>query len=63
MTSFRVQGIDISDPSNPAIKPVPPGFPIASVVEVPADAPAFYDARPAPHGGVRIVTYESKAMG
>ena len=32
-------------------------------MEVPGDAPAFYDARPAPHGEVRIVTYESKAMG
>jgi len=61
--NFRVQGLDIPDPSNPAIKPVPPGLPIASFVEVPGDAPAFYDARPAPHGEVRIVTYESKAMG
>ncbi len=61
--NFRVQGIDIPDPSNPAIKPVPPGLSIASFVEVPGDAPAFYDARPVPHGEVRIVTYESKAMG
>src|ERR1019366_5185865 len=61
--NFRVQGIDIPDPSNPAIKPVPPGSPIASFVEVPGDAPAFYDARPVPHGEVRIVTYQSKAMG
>ncbi len=61
--NFRVQGIDIPDPSNPAIKPVPPGSPIASFVEVPGDTPAFYDARPVPHGEVRIVTYQSKAMG
>lgn len=61
--NFRVQGIDIPDPSNPAIKPVRPGFPIARFVEVPGDAPAFYDARPVPHGEVRIVRYESKAMG
>jgi enterochelin esterase family protein len=61
--NFRVQGIDIPDPSNPAIKPVPPGLPIASFVEVPGDSPAFYDARQVPHGDVRIVTYESKAMG
>jgi enterochelin esterase family protein len=61
--NFRVQGIDIPDPSNPAIKPVPAGSPIASFVEVPGDTPAFYDARPVPHGEVRIVTYQSKAMG
>lgn len=61
--NFRVQGIDIPDPSNPAIKPVPPGLPIASFVEVPGGTPAFYDARPVPHGEVRMVTYESKAMG
>jgi enterochelin esterase family protein len=61
--NFRVQGLDLPDPSNPAIKPVPPGLPIASFVEVPGEAPAFYDARPAPHGEVRMVTYESKAMG
>lgn len=61
--NFRVQGLDIPDPSNPAIKPVPPGLPIASFVEVPGDAPAFYDAGPGPHGEVRMVTCESKAMG
>ena len=61
--NFRIQGIDIPDPSNPAIKPVPPGLPIASFVEVPGPSPAFYDARPVPHGEMRIVTYESKAMG
>jgi enterochelin esterase-like enzyme len=61
--NFRVQGIDVPDPSNPAIKPVPPGFPIGSFVEVPGDSPAFYDARAVPHGDVRIVMYESKAIG
>ncbi len=61
--NFRVQGVDVPDPSNPSIKPVPPGFPIASFVEVPGPAPAFYDSRPVPHGDVRMVTYESKAMG
>jgi enterochelin esterase-like enzyme len=61
--NFRVQGIDIPDPSNPAIKPGPPGVSITSFVEVLGDALAFYDARPLPHGEVRIVTYDSKAMG
>jgi len=61
--NFRVNGVSIPDPSNPAIKPVPPGFNISSFVEVPGDSPAFYDARPVPHGDVRMVLYESKAMG
>jgi len=61
--NFRVQGVEVPDPSNPSIKPVPPGFPIASFVEVPGATPAFYDSRPVPHGDVRIVMYESKVMG
>jgi hypothetical protein len=53
--NFRMQGIDIPDPSNPAIKPVPPGLPIASLVEVPGaqfmDADAvFRDALANPAG-------------
>ena len=61
--NFRIQGIDVADPSNPAIKPVPPGFAMSSFVEVPGDTPAFYDSRPVPHGEVRMVLYESKTMG
>jgi enterochelin esterase family protein len=61
--NFRVHGVDVTDPSNPAVKPTPPGFAMASFVEVPADAPQFYDARPVPHGDVRMTPYESKAMG
>jgi enterochelin esterase family protein len=61
--NFRVQGVDVADPSNPAIKPVPPGFAMSSFVEVPGDTPAFYDSRPVLHGEVRMVLYESKTMG
>jgi enterochelin esterase-like enzyme len=61
--NFRIQGVDLADPSNPAIKPVPPGFAMSSFVEVPGDTPAFYDSRPVPHGEVRMVLYESKPMG
>ncbi len=60
---FRVQGVEVPDPSNPSIKPVPPGFPMASFVEVPGSTPAFYDSRAVPHGDVRILMYESKAIG
>jgi enterochelin esterase-like enzyme len=61
--NFRVQGVDVADPSNPAIKPVPPGFAMSSFVEVPGDTPAFYDSRPVPHGEIRMVLYDSKTMG
>ncbi len=61
--NFRLEGVEVPDPSNPSIKPVPPGFPMASFVEVPGSSSAFYDSRPVPHGDVRIVMYESKAMG
>ncbi len=61
--NFRVHGVDVVDPSNPAIKPTPPGAAMSSFVQVPGDAPAFYDSRPVPHGEVRMVLYESKAMG
>ena len=61
--NFRVHGVDVVDPSNPAIKPTPPGAPMSSFVQVPGDRPAFYDSRPVPHGEVRMVLYESAAMG
>jgi enterochelin esterase-like enzyme len=61
--AFRIDGVQVVDPSNPAFDSVPPGIAVSSLVEVPGDAPAFYDARPVPHGEVRQVMYESKAMG
>ncbi len=61
--NFRVQGVDVTDPSNPAIKPTPPGQAMSSFVEVPGASSSFYDSRPVPHGDVRMVLYESKPMG
>ncbi len=61
--NFRVHGVDVVDTSNPAIKPTPPGQTMSSFVQVPGDQPAFYDSRAVPHGEVRMVLYESKAMG
>jgi enterochelin esterase-like enzyme len=61
--NFRIQGVDVADPSNPAVKPAPPGFAMSSFVEVPGETPAFYDSRPVPHGEVRMVLYESMTMG
>jgi len=62
--NFRIQGVDLPDPSNISLMPRAAGAAaVSSFVEVPGDRPAFYDARPVPHGEVRMVLYESKAMG
>jgi enterochelin esterase family protein len=61
--NFRVDGVDTLDPSNPALKPVPPGQLTSNFVEVPGDVPAAYDAQAVPHGQVRMILYESKTMG
>ena len=61
--NFRVHGVDLSDPANISAMPRAAGTAISSFVEVPGDTPAFYDARAVPHGEVRMVLYESKAMG
>jgi enterochelin esterase-like enzyme len=61
--NFRVQGVDLPDPANISAMPRGAGTAISSFVEVPGDGLAFYDSRPVPHGDVRMVLYESKAMG
>jgi enterochelin esterase-like enzyme len=49
---YTVDGVAASDPGNRL-----------NLVEVPGNAPAYYDARPVPHGDVHMVVYESKAIG
>ena len=61
--NFRIEGVDLPDPANISQMPRAAGTAISSFVEVPGDGAAFYDARPVPHGDVRMVLYESKAMG
>jgi len=62
--NFRVQGVDLPDPSNIGLMPRAAGAAsVSSFVEVPGDKLAFYDARPVPHGNVRMELYASKAMG
>jgi enterochelin esterase family protein len=60
---FRIDGVDFPDPNNISLMPRSAGLADLSFVEVPGDGLAFYDAHPVPHGQVRIVLYESKAMG
>ena len=61
--NFRVQGVELPDPSNINLMPRAAGTAaVSSLVEVPGDRPLFYDTRPVPHGEVRMVLYESKTM-
>jgi enterochelin esterase-like enzyme len=61
--NFRIEGVDFPDPSNISIMPRAAGLAaVSNFVEVPGDKPAFYDARPVPHGQVHMILYESKAM-
>ena len=61
--NFRVHGVTVADPANISVMPRAAGDAHSSFVEIPGDAPAYYDARPVPHGEVRMVLYESTAMG
>jgi enterochelin esterase-like enzyme len=59
--SFTVNGVRINDPNSGRVQP---GISrVASLFEVPASAPMFYDAKPVPHGAVHVHWYESKAVG
>jgi enterochelin esterase family protein len=60
---FNVDGVVAMDPANPSVKLGFGAFPPASLVEVPGDALQSYDAKPVPHGTVRLETYHSKTIG
>lgn len=61
--NFRIEGVEFSDPSNINLMPRAKGLAaVSNFVEIPGDEPAFYDARPVPHGEVRMVLYESRVM-
>src|SRR3989440_3943102 len=53
--SFRIEGVDFPDSGNISLMPRSAGIPVWSFVEIPGDGPQFYDARPVPHGEVRMV--------
>jgi enterochelin esterase family protein len=58
---FSVDGVRITDPNNPNLKPGVRSS--SSVIEVPAAQPSFYDPQPTPHGTVHMNLYESKSLG
>ena len=59
---FRVDSVPLPDIGNPAVKyNSTPGV-VSSLLDVPAERPRFYDARPIPHGSVAVRWYESTSV-
>lgn len=59
--SFAVDGLNVLDPQNPAIKPQ--RQPQKSILHLPATPPAPWDWQDIPHGSVHTHNYQSKALG
>ena len=60
---FTVDGVRLTDPSNPQVKI---GYVIStttSLLTVPGDAAAFYDVQDVPHGEIRTLLYKSRSNG
>jgi len=60
--NFTIDGVKTIDPSNAAVKTGSTAATIQSLLEVPGETSAFYDARPVPHGEIRTEWYESKSL-
>ena len=59
--SFTVDGLNVIDPGNPALKPQrEPG---KSILHIPSTPPAPWDWKDVPHGTVHVHDYQSKALG
>jgi enterochelin esterase-like enzyme len=59
--SFTVDGVQMIDPSNPAIKPQ--RQPRTSILHIPGDPPLVWDFQDVPHGTVHQHGYQSKTVG
>jgi enterochelin esterase family protein len=57
---FVVDGLNVIDPQNSAVKPQ--RWPGASILHVPATPPASWDLQDIPHGTVHEHTYKSKVL-
>jgi enterochelin esterase family protein len=60
---FVVDGVRMTDPSNPQVKIGYVTSTTTSLFTVPGDAPAFYDVQDVPHGEIRTVLYKSRSNG
>jgi enterochelin esterase family protein len=60
---FMVDGVRLTDPSNPQVKIGYVTTTTTSLVTVPGDEPAFYDVQNVPHGEIRTLLYQSRSNG
>jgi enterochelin esterase family protein len=58
--SFQVDGVQMIDPGNPAIKPM--REPRTSILHIPGQPPLLHDFQDVPHGVVHQHTYFSKSL-
>ena len=60
---FMVDGVRLTDPSNPQLKIGYVTSTTTSLLTVPGDAAAFYDVQDVPHGEIRTLLYKSRSNG
>jgi enterochelin esterase family protein len=60
---FVVDGVRLTDPSNPQVKVGYVTTTTTSLVTVPGSGPAFYDVQDVPHGEIRTLLYKSASNG
>jgi enterochelin esterase-like enzyme len=60
---FTVDGVRLTDPSNPQVKIGYVTSTTTSLLTVPGDGPAFYDVQDVPHGEIRTLLYKSRSNG
>ena len=58
---FTVDGVRLTDPSNPQVKIGYVTTTTTSLLTVPGDTPAFYDVQDVPHGEIRTLLYHSQS--
>ena len=60
---FTVDGVRLTDPSNPQVKIGYVTTTTTSLLTVPGEGPAFYDVQDVPHGEIRTLLYKSRSNG
>lgn len=60
---FTVDGVRLTDPSNPQVKIGYVTSTTTSLLTVRGDSPAFYEVQDVPHGEIRTLLYKSRSNG
>lgn len=61
--NLTIDGVKTIDPGNYDVKFGSTASTIGSLLDVPGDAPRFFDAQRVPHGEIRTDWYDSKSLG